>query len=378
MSARPGARAVDAFVEHWGLERRADLLYLSARSPDASASLQPAWRGGDDWTPDEPSTIWTRLAVKEPTSVAQPPLYPTYRSLPPGQRSRYLRWLAGVELDEAVPEGYATLYYLGLERRCFGARRRRAWGEMISLRSGFSENFYLHRSCDHALVASGLDAGDWEGLADLSRRGVFDASEPAVKNSLLHHLGSRGVLSRPPLNWLVDAAGDRAEAGHKFVLARFQQEVETLLRRRSLRERLEEVEARSAPETLPWRPANRSERFPRPECSSHTPLLQDGALLAELRTAWKAALRWAQTDRMEETDRRAEESVRLDAVQAELFHDRQRYDVEREIRRAADLREKGRTAEARACLETLLGRAEVTARQRWRIKKMRERYRARP
>ncbi|MCI0564532.1 MAG: TerB N-terminal domain-containing protein, partial [Nitrososphaera sp.] len=65
----------------------------------------------------DPSTIFTRLAVRAPrdmASVPHPPYYPSYMELSPEQRWVYLSWLKDVR--QPIYIGYVFIYYYGLER----------------------------------------------------------------------------------------------------------------------------------------------------------------------------------------------------------------------------------------------------------------------
>lgn len=91
----------------------------------------------------EPSTIYTQLSICQPSSlvnVSDPGYYPSYCSLSPEQRWKYLDWLQ--DIRRPINISYVFLYYYGLERRMMSGAFDDAFDEILLLRK--------HHCTDHS------------------------------------------------------------------------------------------------------------------------------------------------------------------------------------------------------------------------------------
>ncbi|XJS09889.1 TerB N-terminal domain-containing protein [Aerococcaceae bacterium WGS1372] len=64
---------------------------------------------------DEPLRIDKRLEVKKTFTVDKLPYYPSYRTMTPGQRYKFLEWLQNIDKDIEI--GYVFVLFYGIERR---------------------------------------------------------------------------------------------------------------------------------------------------------------------------------------------------------------------------------------------------------------------
>lgn len=67
----------------------------------------------------EPALIDPTLPVHRRTTNQELPYWPSYSTITPPQRGRYLAWLASGRQDASIPIGYVFLFFYGLERRIF-------------------------------------------------------------------------------------------------------------------------------------------------------------------------------------------------------------------------------------------------------------------
>lgn len=103
----------------------------------------------------EPSAISIFLPVKKPVNnidVERPDYYPSYESLSPEQRWKYLNWLKNV--DEKIDIGYVFLFYYGLERHLFFGDSESAFNMILKLRKIHKNNSFLSYSSDALIAAS--------------------------------------------------------------------------------------------------------------------------------------------------------------------------------------------------------------------------------
>jgi hypothetical protein len=104
--------------------------------------------------PDDPSTIYARLPVRESPGTSVPSLgyYPSYSEMIPEQRGLYLGWLC--DTSRPIEIGYVFVYFYGLERHLAVGDFDAAFDEVLYLRKhhqhssfiGYAESALLH-SC---------------------------------------------------------------------------------------------------------------------------------------------------------------------------------------------------------------------------------------
>lgn len=85
--------------------------------------------------PDDPSTIYSTLSVRDPSSPENVPklsYFPSYSEMTPEQRGLYLRWLCDV--TNPIDIGYVFVYYYGLERQLLYGDFDEAINEILLLR----------------------------------------------------------------------------------------------------------------------------------------------------------------------------------------------------------------------------------------------------
>ncbi|MCE5314052.1 MAG: TerB N-terminal domain-containing protein [Armatimonadota bacterium] len=135
--------------------------------------------------PSEPSAISMQLPVAtkdvDRNSVADPSYYPTYGSLTPDQKRKYLTWLTNV--DREIQIGYVFIYYYGLERHLFFGQVDDAFNMVLRLRRTHLNKSFLHYS-ESALIASAI----FHNRPDLFMRYIettSGAETPAVSNLYL-------------------------------------------------------------------------------------------------------------------------------------------------------------------------------------------------
>lgn len=103
---------------------RIRLLFLSTEEPRSHGfglQINISFTGDgnvnvNNETPDDPSTIYARLPVRESLGASVPSLgyYPSYSEMAPEQRGVYLRWLC--DTSRSIEIGYVFVYFYGLER----------------------------------------------------------------------------------------------------------------------------------------------------------------------------------------------------------------------------------------------------------------------
>jgi hypothetical protein len=102
--------------------------------------------------PDDPSTIYSRLPVRDPLGATVDPLgyYPSYSEMTPEQRGQYLRWLC--DTARPIEIGYVFVYFYGLERHLALGNFDAAFDEVLHLRKhhmnssfdSYSESALVH------------------------------------------------------------------------------------------------------------------------------------------------------------------------------------------------------------------------------------------
>ncbi|MDD4152773.1 MAG: TerB N-terminal domain-containing protein, partial [bacterium] len=105
----------------------------------------------------EPSAISIQLPIATKSvdwdAIPDPSYYPTYESLTPEQKHKYLTWLTNVERDIQI--GYVFIFYYGLERHLFFGRVNEAFNMVLKLRRKHLNRSFLHYS-ESALIASAI------------------------------------------------------------------------------------------------------------------------------------------------------------------------------------------------------------------------------
>lgn len=84
---------------------------------------------------EDPSTIFTTLAVRRPhdlSEIPRPKYYPSYAGLTPEQRWVFLKWLE--DIGQPIDIGYVFVYYYGLERHLLLGDYASAFDEILYLR----------------------------------------------------------------------------------------------------------------------------------------------------------------------------------------------------------------------------------------------------
>lgn len=157
----------------------------------------------DSWVPDEPSTIWTFLEIKQENSPLAPPLAPSYRELAPGQRWLYLDWLCQEALRASVPDPYPFLFYYGLERKMFGPSHEQATGEILRLREILLHHHLFQMFSAQALVVCWLFHRQYGRIA----RWISD-NQPTilpedVTQGVAYFLLEQGIEFQLPTKWLL-------------------------------------------------------------------------------------------------------------------------------------------------------------------------------
>jgi hypothetical protein len=175
---------------------RTELLYISRGKPrghgfgmEISLSIESDGNVSlKNEVPDDPSTIYSTLAVREPKQnelVPSLPYFPSYSGMLPEQRAIYLRWLCDV--SQEIDTGYVFVYYYGLERQLIDGDFDAAVDEILLLRK-FHENGSFQSYSASALVHSCLLRKRLDVLQKLYSTPDFDY----FGNSnllILHHSG---------------------------------------------------------------------------------------------------------------------------------------------------------------------------------------------
>lgn len=100
-------------------------------------------------TVTNPSTLLADKSVADqvPHRAPELPYWPSYETMRPEQRAKYLEWLAGGRKSEQIPVGYAFVFFYGLERRLLeGKNRASIRSELTRLLGLFGQNrsFRMH------------------------------------------------------------------------------------------------------------------------------------------------------------------------------------------------------------------------------------------
>lgn len=102
---------------------------------------------------NEPSLI--KKSLIRP-GVAKPlGYYPSYESLNPAQKYKYLNWLT--DITQPIDIGYVFIFYYGLERHIIEGKREKAVSMIMSLKNIFSNGSFQAYSNDALLLATMLD-----------------------------------------------------------------------------------------------------------------------------------------------------------------------------------------------------------------------------
>jgi hypothetical protein len=161
-------------------ERTAKLLYVSDEDPKnvsfgLGLSITIDLIGGtvktSNLSPQEPSTIYLRMAVRKaqnPDEIPRPNYYPTYAGLTPEQKWIYLNWLC--QVSEPVNIGYVFIYYYGIERHLLLGEFDLAFDEILHLRKYHKNHSFIGYS-GSALLHSCFFRKRQDRLEDLSRSG---------------------------------------------------------------------------------------------------------------------------------------------------------------------------------------------------------------
>jgi len=157
-----------------------DLLFVSDKDPNdisVGLSISISFYDGEikfnNNERDDPSTIFLKLPIKEPTrpdSVEPLGYYPSYAALRPEQRWVYLNWLRNV--TEEVNIGYVFIYYYGLERQLLTGKFDRAFDEILKLREYHQNKSFLGYS-ESSLMNSSLLIKRLDKLTELQQHNVI-------------------------------------------------------------------------------------------------------------------------------------------------------------------------------------------------------------
>ncbi len=188
-------------------ERTAKLLYVSNDDPGGASfglgvSLTVDLIGGTvnvrNLPATEPSTLFTRLAVRQPhdpDTVPRPNYYPTYAELAPEQKWIYLNWLRRV--SEPVNIGYVFIYYYGLERQLLLGEFDLAFEEILHLRSHHQHPSFLSYS-GSALLHSCVIRKRLDKLEYLNQTGTLVGlgnAELLIAYQLGFDLSAKGLIN---------------------------------------------------------------------------------------------------------------------------------------------------------------------------------------
>lgn len=138
--------------------------------------------------PDDPSTIYSTLPVREPeqkTPIPALPYFPSYSGMLPEQRAVYLKWLG--DISQEIETGYVFVYYYGLERQLVEGDFDAAVDEILLLRK-FHKNSSFQTYSASALVHSCLIRRRIDMLQRLYSQPDFDYYDNS-NLLILHHSG---------------------------------------------------------------------------------------------------------------------------------------------------------------------------------------------
>lgn len=372
----------EEFIRRHQLHGRQHLLYFYDGSRIGNPSMPSLLGRPDSSIPEEPSTIWTRLKIGDKCSAEEPATYPTYKNLTPDQKCAYLRWLARTEFDDTVSPSYATLYYLGLERKLFGRNYEQAIEETLKLRSAFPENYLVQRCSRHILAAATLFHDDHDALADLVGRGLFDEARSEFRHAVIYNLIQTKPDVRLPMNWLVRCILKKekikpSSQSESYENTRFRIFVDTahrLLAQRSFAERFWDADARVNQNlVVEWSFAGQRAYLPPLENLEYKPTFESPDFLKDFENAWKEAgpeaenaLRLAAIESGERADELKEQELRHTGY----WQSYKAFDVGLEIRHATLLAEQNHIGQAIKRLERLLDRRDLGESEESRVRRI--------
>lgn len=119
---------------------------------------------------DDPSTIFTKLPAKMSKYAPALEYWPSYWSMTPEQRGKYLMWLTDV--TQPVDMGYVFTYYYGLEKHLVLGNFHEAFREIVKLRRFHQNKSFLQYS-KNAMLFACLLKKDVEALLELGEQDQF-------------------------------------------------------------------------------------------------------------------------------------------------------------------------------------------------------------
>lgn len=173
---------------------RKELLYLSNKEPRGHGfglqiSITISAGGNiatDNEEPDDPSTIYSTLLVREPKPnelITRLSYFPSYSGMLPEQRALYLRWLC--DISQEIDVGYVFVFYYGLERHLIAGNFDGAVEEILLLRK-FHKNSSFQSYSASALIHSCLIRKRLDVLQKLYTYPDFDYFDNS-NLLILHH-----------------------------------------------------------------------------------------------------------------------------------------------------------------------------------------------
>lgn len=173
---------------------RKELLFISNKEPRGHGfglqiSITVSADGSiatDNEEPDDPSTIYSTLLVREPkpnTLVPKLSYFPSYSGMLPEQRALYLRWLCDISQETDI--GHVFVFYYGLERQLIMGNFDAAVDEILLLRK-FHKNSSFQSYSASALIHSCLIRKRLDVLQKLYTYSDFDYFENS-NLLILHH-----------------------------------------------------------------------------------------------------------------------------------------------------------------------------------------------
>ncbi|MES2636242.1 MAG: TerB N-terminal domain-containing protein [Pseudomonadota bacterium] len=159
---------------------RKELLYLSNKEPRGHGfglqiSITLSLDGNvdmDDEIPDDPSTIYSTLPLRESNKpVTKLSYFPSYSGMLPEQRAVYLRWLC--DISQEIDIGYVFVFYYGLERHLISGNFDEAAKEILQLRKLYKNSSFQSYSAS-ALIHSCLIRKRLDVLQKLYTHPDFD------------------------------------------------------------------------------------------------------------------------------------------------------------------------------------------------------------
>jgi hypothetical protein len=188
-------------------QRTTALLYVSDEHPDSVSSgfgvgITITFIDGQPevktLSPSEPSTIYLKMSVKEPSNeqgIPGPGYYPTYAGLSPEQKWIYLSWLRDV-VKPPSDIGYLFIYYYGLERQLLIGEFDLAFEEIVLLRKHHKHPSFLAYS-NAALLHSCILKKRKDRLEELYRTGelgTLDNTGLMIAHQLGCHLSGDSLI----------------------------------------------------------------------------------------------------------------------------------------------------------------------------------------